>query len=252
MHDERTVVVHDTAELLGLPTRRNFLKALGMGGTLVLMPAVFAACTDSTAPVTTTTTTSPQTISLGTDVGIFTFAYVLEQLEASYYEQVVALSTFSTLFSGPEQELMTDIRNDEITHREFLRTALGNSFPNLTFNFASLGTTLTKQILLTTALTLETNGIAAYNGAGKLLKNPNNLLMAGKIVSIEARHTSAIADAIDAASATPNGTLYADLTQSLPARLGADDSKALDAVASAQTVATNAQPFIKNPITLTA
>ena len=138
MHDERTVVVHDTAELLGLPTRRNFLKGLGMGGTLVLMPAVFAACTDSTAPVVTTTTTSPQTISLGTDVGIFTFAYVLEQLESSYYTQLVALSTFSTLFSGPEQELLTDIRNDEITHREFLRTALGNSFPSLAFDFTKV------------------------------------------------------------------------------------------------------------------
>ena len=255
MHDERTVIVHNTAELIGLPTRRNFLKALGLGGTLVLMPSVFAACTDNTGdliPPTSTTSSSAQTISLGSDVGIFTFAYVLEQLESSFYSQLVALSSFGTLFNANEQEMLTDIRNDEVTHREFLRTALGGSFPNLSFNFTSLGSTPTALQLLTAGLTLETNGIAAYNGAGYLLKNANNLLMAGKIVSIEARHTSALADAIDTRASTPSGTLYADLTQPLPASLGAQNGPALDAAATAATVAANAQPFIVNPITLTA
>ncbi len=253
MQDERTVIVHNSAELVGLPTRRSFLKALGLGGTLVLMPSVFAACTDDTgklAPETSTATA--RTISLGTDVGIFTFAYALEQLESKFYEGVVGLSSFSSLFNAAEQELLTDIRNDEVTHREFLRAVVGTSFPDLTFNFTSVLGTPTKAGILNAALTLETNGIAAYNGAGYALKNAKNLLVAGKIVSVEARHTSAIADAIDAASATPNGTLYADLTQTLPASLGAKDANALDAAASAQTVAGNAQPFIVNQITLTA
>ncbi len=252
MQDERTIVVHTQAELLSLPSRRNFLKALGVGGTLVLMPAVFAACTDTSNTVTGPTTTAAQSISLGTDVGIFTFAYVLEQLEASFYQQTVALPNFSTLFNAAEQEMLTDIRNDEVLHREFLRAVLGGTFPDLTFNFGSLGSTLTNAILLNTALTLETNGIAAYNGAGVALKNANNLLVAGKIVSIEARHTSAIADSIDARSASPTGMLYADLTQPLPASLGATDANALDAAAPAAKVAANAQPFIVNPITLTA
>ena len=256
MQDERTVVVHSAAELVGLPTRRGFLKALGLGGTLVLMPSVFAACADGVGPAYpygTNTNTTARTISLGTDVGIFTFAYALEQLESKFYETVVALPNFSSLFSAQEQELLVGIRNDEVTHREFMRQLLGASFPDLTFNFASVTGSPSKTGILTAALTLETNGIAAYNGAGYLLKNANNLLVAGKIVSVEARHTSAIADALDIASGSPTGKAYADLTASVLNGLGADPTNALDAaVANEATIATNAQPFIVNTITLTA
>lgn len=249
MQDEQTVVVHRASELVGLPTRRGFLKALAAGGSLVLMPSVFAACDDNNT-VTGTQTTAAQSISLSSDIGIFQFAYVLEQLESTFYEQVAKLSNFSTLFSTAEVELLTDIRNDEVAHREFLRTALGGSFPTLSFDFTSLGATLTRAVLLNTALTLETNGIAAYNGAGALIQNPKNLLMAGKIVSVEARHTSAIADALDS-----TGTAYADLTK-IPANLGANNTNALDAaavgLAGEMVVAGNAQPFIVNKITLTA
>lgn len=249
MQDERTVVVRHTADFLNGPTRRGFLKALGVGGSIVLMPSLFAACTDTTtAPIGGNTSTDPLTISLATDVGIFQFAYVLEQLESSFYEQLVGLSTFMTLFNGPEQELLTDLRNDEVTHREFLRTILGTTIPNLTFNFAAVP--ITNAGLLGTALALETTGVGAYNGAGYALKNASNLLMAGKIVSVEARHASAIADAIDARATTPTGTLYADLSQTLPLSLGANVANALDAAASASTVAANAQPFIVNKITL--
>jgi hypothetical protein len=41
----------------------------------------------------------------------------------------------------------------------------------------------------------------AYNGAGRLLKNPDYLLLAGKIVSVEARHASAIRSLINPNSA---------------------------------------------------
>jgi hypothetical protein len=37
-------------------------------------------------------------------------------------------------------------------------------------------------------------GVSAYNGAGQLLTDPQNLLLAGKIVSVEARHAAAIRD----------------------------------------------------------
>ena len=244
MQDERTVVVHRASELIGLPTRRGFLKALAAGGSLVLMPSVFAACNDNNT-ITGTTTTAAQTINLGTDAGIFTFAYVLEQLESSFYTQVVGLAQFSTLFSAAEREMLADIRNDEVTHREFLRTALGGSFPNLTFDFSSVNATLTRQTLLSTALALEDTGVAAYNGAGASIKNAANLLVAGKIVSVEARHASALADALDT-----TGTAYADLTAPVLAGLGANNTNALDVAAAPSVVLAKAQPFIVNTITL--
>ena len=253
MQDERTVVVHNASELIALPTRRGFLKALGLGGSLVLMPSLFAACTDNSNQLlpaqTPPGTYAAQTISLGSDIGIFTFAAVLEQLESSFYETVVGLSSFATLFpTAAEQELLTDIRNDEVTHREVFRAALGANFPTVTLDFSSILANPSRTSLLQTALTLESNGVAAYNGAGAALKNATNLLAAGKIVSVEARHASAIADALDTA-----GTAFSDLTAGVLAGLGANPTNALDAaVANEQTVASNAQPFIKNQIILTA
>jgi hypothetical protein len=44
--------------------------------------------------------------------------------------------------------------------------------------------------VVTYSKTFEDTGVAAYNGAGKYLKNPDYLLAAGKIVSVEARHAS--------------------------------------------------------------
>jgi len=39
--------------------------------------------------------------------------------------------------------------------------------------------------------------VAAYNGAAQYLTDVNNLLVAGKIVSVEARHAAAIHDLIN-------------------------------------------------------
>jgi hypothetical protein len=248
MQDERTVVVHNTAELVELPTRRNFLKALALGGTVVLLPSVFAACSSPSDPYTlSSTTTAAQKISLANDAGILTFAYVLEQLDSSFYQQLVALGNFAQLFTTAEQELLTDLRNNEVLHREFLGRALGNSFPLLTFDFSSVA--VNKTSLLQTALTLELNGLAAYDGMGYKLTNANNLLVAGKLSSVEARHASALADAIDLAG-TPTGTAYADLSTQLAASFGANNTNALDVALSDPTVVIgNAQPFIKNTIT---
>jgi len=123
--DERTVIVRDAAELVRPTTRRGFLRALGLVGTIVLMPSVFAACSDDTD--LTGTTTNSATLNLGTDIGIFNYAYALEQLEAAFYTQAVA--SFASGLSADEREMLTDIRNDEVTHREFLRTALGTVRP---------------------------------------------------------------------------------------------------------------------------
>jgi hypothetical protein len=62
--------------------------------------------------------------------------------------------------------------------------------PELSFNYGNLDFNSRTQVLAT-AKALEDTGVAAYNGAGRL-SNPDYLLLAGKIVSVEARHASAI------------------------------------------------------------
>jgi hypothetical protein len=68
--------------------------------------------------------------------------------------------------------------------------------PELSFNYGNLDFNSRTQVLAT-AKALEDTGVAAYNGAGRLLSNPDYLLLAGKIVSVEARHASAIRNLIN-------------------------------------------------------
>ncbi len=116
------------------------------------------------------------------DFGILNYAYALEQLEAAFYTQVIA-----TPYSGmnaTERAILTDIRDNEIAHREFFKVALGKkAIPALQVNFTSINFN-SRDSVLKTAHTFEDTGTSAYNGAGQLLKNPEFLLIAGKIVSV--------------------------------------------------------------------
>ena len=51
--------------------------------------------------------------------------------------------------------------------------------------------------MLGTAKAFEDLGVSAYNGAGELLQSADYLLIAGKIVSVEARHAAAIRDLLN-------------------------------------------------------
>ncbi|MFD2516211.1 ferritin-like domain-containing protein [Pontibacter locisalis] len=138
-------------------------------------------------------------VNLGSgDIGILNYAYALEQLEAAFYTEVVARS--GSVLSANEMQVMMDLKAHEIAHREFFKTALGsNAIPALEVDFSSINFN-DKSSVLQTAKTFENLGVAAYNGAGKLLTDSgvglDYLLLAGKIVSVEARHAAAIDDLI--------------------------------------------------------
>ena len=194
------LVVERPDDLWRAGTRRSFLKALGLGGTIVLAPTLFAACNDDDDTLTGPGANAQARIDLSTDIGIFNYAYALEQLEAAFYSAVVGAANFATLFpDANERELLTDIRNHEVVHREFLRAALGSAaIPDLQLNTTTVAALIAdRATILRNAQTFEDLGVAAYNGAGKQLKDGRNLLVAGKIVSVEARHAAAIRDARD-------------------------------------------------------
>jgi rubrerythrin len=202
MSEKHKALVIDHSELLfRTSTRRSFLKLLGVGGTIVLMPSVFAACGSDNAVTNPPeeTIADPIALSLSNDVGILNYAYVLEQLEAAFYTAVVASATFSSL-TAEQQEVLYDLRNHELIHREFFKALLGsNAVATLSLNATLLAPTLTSATaILKSAETFEDLGVAAYNGAGKYLTSPDYLAIAGKIVSVEARHAAAIRDMRDA------------------------------------------------------
>lgn len=130
------------------------------------------------------------------DVGILNYAYALEQLEAAFYTNVLDGSYWAN--ATPEERLiLEDLYDHEVIHREFFKAAISGAaepsqvLPELEFDFSSVDFS-SRDSVLGTARVLEDTGVAAYNGAGKLLQNPTYLVLAGKIVSVEARHASAI------------------------------------------------------------
>lgn len=167
------------------------------------------------------------------DIGVLNYAYVLEQLEAAFYLQVVA--NLYDGISSEEMVMMEDIKNHEVAHRDFLKAALGkDAIIDLTFDFSSVNFA-DRSSVLATAKTFEDLGVAAYNGAGQLLVSADLLLIAGKIVSVEARHAAAIRSIFD-----NDNTSFA----------GSDviDENGLDRAFSPAMVLEAAAPFITNKI----
>ncbi len=215
------------ATLARATNRRVFLQWAGL---TVGVAAIGCSDDNGTGP-----NPPPGGVNLGSgDNGILNYAYALEQLEAAFYMRAVSMP-YSGM-SGAELQVLTDIRDHEIIHREFLKAALGtNAISTLEFDFTSVNFG-SRASVLGTAKTYEDLGVSAYNGAGQLLTSAALLGIAGKIVSVEARHASTIRDLLNPGSADFAG----------------DDvvgSTGLDVVRTPAAVLSAAGPFITTPIT---
>jgi hypothetical protein len=211
--------------------RRNMLKYFGASAAVI---TVGMSCKKSDD------TPASGAVDLGSgDVGILNYAYALEQLEAAFYLQVVA--TPYTGMTALETEYLTDIRNHEVAHREFFKAAITAAAPTmiippLEVNFSTIDFT-SRTSVLNTAKAFEDLGVTAYNGAGQLISTTGNgptyLGLAGKIVSVEARHAALIADLISngtfAATTDTNGLDMARTPAQVLAIAGAYIKTSIDA-----------------------
>jgi hypothetical protein len=179
-------------------SRRKFLGFVGAGSAAIATASILTACNKNDNP-------SNGGLNLGSgDVGVLNYAYALEQLEAAFYTKVIM-----SLYSGitpTEQAFLTDIRDHEVAHRNFFKAAItaagATPLQDLQVDFSSIDFG-SRTSVLNTAKAFEDLGVTAYNGAGKLITSAAYLTIAGKIVSVEARHAALIADLIS------NGT-FAD------------------------------------------
>lgn len=225
--------------------RRDFLKWTGAGAAAV----VLSACSDEDTrtlvevlPPDTVEVEPPPptfdavTLNFANDFGVLNYAYALEQLEAAFYTQVVAAAGFTSTFSEEEQRILVDLKDHEVIHREFFRAAIPNAnrIPGLTPNFSAVNFQ-SRLSVLNTAQTFEDLGVAAYNGAARYFSNTDAgrsfVTVAGKIVSVEARHAAAIRDRLNP-------------------RSGAFAPQAFDPALAPSDVLGAAAPFIRNQITL--
>jgi len=122
--------------------------------------------------------------SAAQDVEILNFALLLEYLESEFYVQAVA----GGALSGDLLAFATVVRDHELAHVDFLRTALGSAaIAKPTFDFK--GTTRDRTQFVATSIVLEDTGVAAYNGQGPRLRK-RTLPAAASVVSVEARHAA--------------------------------------------------------------
>lgn len=237
----RTTLVERPEQLFRVNTRRDFLRTLGVGGTIVLLPSLFAACDDDDDIVGPG---GPFSLNLSTDVGILNYAYALEQLEAAFYTAVVGSSAFGGM-TAEQKEVFTDLQNHEVAHREFLKAVLGGAaIGTLALNSGTVATAIANtDSILKNSEAFEDLGVSAYNGAGKYLQDAANLLFAGKIVSVEARHAAAIRDLREGKglAGTPAFTRFAgdDVVNSQGLDVKLEPSAVLTRVAATNFVSTS-------------
>ncbi|MDT0645534.1 ferritin-like domain-containing protein [Zunongwangia sp. F260] len=175
-------------------SRRKFLK---MGSLAVVGSGFLLSCSDDDDLMDPVDRGDVFDLGSG-DVGILNYAYALEQLEAAFYTNVLDGSYWMNA-SAEERLILEDLYKHEVIHRDFFKAAINQAvggdtskvLPELEFDFASVDFS-DRSSVLGTARVLEDTGVAAYNGAGSLLTTPDYLVIAGKIVSVEARHAAAI------------------------------------------------------------
>ncbi len=213
--------------------RRSFFMYAGAtaGATALLL----SGCDDDDNNNVTPTS---GTVNVGSgDTGVLNYAYALEQLEAAFYTQVRTGTYYTGLAAGSaEKQVLDDLYYHEVIHRELFKTALGTGaikalepdFSGIDFN--SRTATGAKLGVLNAAKAFEDLGVSAYNGAGKYITSSDTLTLAGKIVSVEARHAALIRDLIQ------NGTF-----------VGSDviDSNALEISKEPSVVVMTANTFLK-------
>jgi hypothetical protein len=144
---------------------------------------------------------SPGTVNVGSgDVGVLNYAYALEQLEAAFYTQLRMGTYYTTLApTSAERLILDDLYYHEVIHRDFFKTAItaamATPIKDLMPNFTSINFN-DRTSVLGTAMAFEDLGVSAYNGAGQYITSPTYLFLAGKIVSVEARHAAIIRDLV--------------------------------------------------------
>ncbi len=193
-----------TVPLEGGDTRAAFLRKAGLGGAALVgggallgrPDAAFAGHEDSIP-----------------DVDVLNYALTLEYLEATFYTQALGgsgttgvpssgarfnrgaitgakqLRGFGGRIRSSAYALLSDIRDHEITHVDFLRSALGAAAVGpceFTFSAALCNV----RSFLATAQVLENTGVMAYDGGIRYVDGGDNLQAGAQIATVEARHAS--------------------------------------------------------------
>jgi hypothetical protein len=220
--------------------RRSFF--MYAGATAGATALVLAGCSKSDS--------SPGMVNVGSgDAGVLNYAYALEQLEAAFYTQV-RMGTYYTgsTITAAEKAIFDDLYYHEVIHRDFLQAALvkagATPIKALTPDFGTINFN-DRASVLATAKAFEDLGVAAYNGAGQYIMSSTYLYIAGKIVSVEARHAAIIRDLVAENSFVGNDIItLTSANNSSVATNNAPSGSSLERSMSPSEVVTTANKFL--------
>lgn len=124
------------------------------------------------------------------DIDVLNYALTLEHLEASFYELAADYDLGTDGFDNDINEMVALVGQHETDHVTTL-TQVITDLGGMPVERASYDFGVTDAAsFLATAMVLENVGVAAYDGAGQFIENPELLTAAGSIVAIEARHAA--------------------------------------------------------------
>jgi len=174
--ENHTINVPGAEELARPRSRRDFFKALAVGG------AGAAA-----ASMLVSGKASAQT----SDVDIANFALSLEYLEADFYARALDAG----VLSGDALAVIENLASHESQHVDALVSLIESvgatpvSAPSTTFPADAFSS---QASILDLAATFEPVGVGAYLGAAPLISSPDILAAAGSIAGVEGEHVVAI------------------------------------------------------------
>ena len=233
--------------------RRKFMKRVGMTGIGVAAASMVGSSFVGKAYAATTIN----------DADILNFALNLEYLEAEFYSMATYGSTLLELGvltsseesgpttggnmvpdfgSSPLAFLATALRENEIDHVKYLRSALGSAAvkkPAINLNALGYGY-CSVDSWLKLARQFEDVGVSAYLGAAPLISSKTYLAAAGAILATEAQHSGSIrlacidnevsSPAVDSLDVPPAQSTPYDVTSSTALSIPRTTAQVLDIV----------------------
>jgi hypothetical protein len=167
-------------------SRRQFLSYAGLAGAGL----VIASCNrDDDDPEPT-----DDAVDLGTeDFGLLNYMYALKQLSAAFYTKLA--SKFYTNAPTAETEVIPQIRNHEIAHRELLRNMLGaRGIESFQFFLDNKVDFTDRTATLNAAKDIEQKMISGFHGIAGRFASPQYLEQITKMMSVNGRHIGYIGD----------------------------------------------------------
>ena len=185
-----------------VPSRRAFLRHLGIGGAGLFALPLLSACNDD--PIDPTLRA---TIDLRNDSGALNFASLLQQIQYEFYATSFAVYQGYVGVSALEFTVLQRLWTHHSGVRNLFRRvtpkpieALGLQFNFNNVDFSNRGS------VLGYAVELEDIATAAMHGVLRHAPDPETLTMLAKIASVEARHSATLRDLVDIGAGRANTT----------------------------------------------